>query len=143
MYIHITIYIIFIIANLLEQVFSTRDYQNSLGETNMIRLSYTLKCWMLGITYFLVFYFMVIMSDPSFSKYIYMLALSTLLFPIAKRAIDVAAESLVPNITLFNGLLSSLFINVIIWLCTPFIVALTVITFVFYSMGVMTERVRH
>ncbi|MGP9493094.1 hypothetical protein [Psychrobacter sp. AOP7-B1-24] len=109
----------------------------------MIRLSYTLKCWMLGITYFLVFYFMVIMSDPSFSKYIYMLALSTLLFPIAKRAIDVAAESLVPNITLFNGLLSSLFINVIIWLCTPFIVALTVITFVFYSMGVMTERVRH
>lgn len=109
----------------------------------MIRLSYTLKCWMLGITYFLVFYFMVVMSDPSFSKYIYMLALSTLLFPIAKRAIDVTAESLVPNITLFNGLLSSLFINVIIWLCTPFIVALTVITFIFYSMGVMTERVRH
>ncbi len=37
----------------------------------MIRLSYTLKCWALGVTYFLVFYFMVVMSDPGFSKYLY------------------------------------------------------------------------
>ena len=88
----------------------------------MIRLSYTLKCWALGVTYFLVFYFMVVMSDPGFSKYIYMLALSTVLF---------------------NGLLPSLLINVVIWILTPFIVALTVIAFVLYSMGVLTEKISH
>ncbi len=60
----------------------------------MIRLSYTLKCWALGVTYFLVFYFMVVMSDPGFSKYIYMLALSTLLFPVAKRSVDVMTDFL-------------------------------------------------
>ena len=109
----------------------------------MIRLSYTLKCWALSITYFLIFYFMVVMSDPSFSKYIYILALSTLLFPIAKRAIDVMVDFFAPNTVLFSGLVSSILINVVIWMFTPFIVALTVITFMFYSMGVMTERVRH
>ena len=50
----------------------------------MIRLSYTLKCWALGITFFTVFYFMIVMSDPNFGKYIYVLAFSTLLLPIAK-----------------------------------------------------------
>ncbi|WP_201539636.1 hypothetical protein [Psychrobacter sp. 1044] len=109
----------------------------------MIRLSYTLKCWALGVTYFLVFYFMVVMSDPSFSKYIYMLALSTLLFPVAKRAVDVMTDFFTPNTVLFNGLLPSLLINVVIWILTPFIVALTVIAFLLYSMGVLTEKISH
>ena len=109
----------------------------------MIRLSYTLKCWALGVTYFLVFYFMVVMSDPGFSKYIYMLALSTVLFPLAKRSVDVMTDFFTPNTVLFNGLLPSLLINVVIWILTPFIVALTVIAFVLYSMGVLTEKVSH
>ncbi|GAF59616.1 MULTISPECIES: hypothetical protein [Psychrobacter] len=109
----------------------------------MIRLSYTLKCWALGVTYFLVFYFMVVMSDPGFSKYIYMLALSTLLFPVAKRSVDVMTDFFTPNTVLFNGLLPSLLINVVIWILTPFIVALTVIAFVLYSMGVLTEKISH
>ena len=109
----------------------------------MIRLSYTLKCWALGITYFLVFYFMVVMSDPGFSKYIYMLALSTVLFPLAKRSVDVMTDFFTPNTVLFNGLLPSLLINVVIWILTPFIVALTVIAFVLYSMGVLTEKISH
>lgn len=109
----------------------------------MIRLSYTLKCWALGVTYFLVFYFMVVLSDPGFSKYIYMLALSTLLFPVAKRAVDVMTDFFTPNTVLFNGLLPSLLINVVIWILTPFIVALTVIAFVLYSMGVLTEKISH
>ena len=109
----------------------------------MIRLSYTLKCWALGITYFLVFYFMVVLSDPGFSKYIYMLALSTVLFPVAKRAVDVMTDFFTPNTVLFNGLLPSLLINVVIWILTPFIVALTVIAFVLYSMGVLTEKISH
>ena len=109
----------------------------------MIRLSYTLKCWALGVTYFLVFYFMVVMSDPGFSKYIYMLALSTLLFPVAKRSVDVMTDFFTPNTVLFNGLLPALLINVVIWILTPFIVALTVIAFVLYSMGVLTEKISH
>ncbi|WP_372860784.1 hypothetical protein [Psychrobacter sp.] len=109
----------------------------------MIRLSYTLKCWALGVTYFLVFYFMVVMSDPGFSKYIYMLALSTLLFPVAKRSVDVMTDFFTPNTVLFNGLLPSLLINVVIWILTPFIVALTVIAFLLYSMGVLTEKISH
>ena len=109
----------------------------------MIRLSYTLKCWALGITYFIAFYFTVLISDPGFSKYIYMLALSTLLFPIAKRAVDVTTDFFAPNTILFNGLLSSLLINVVIWILTPFIVALTIIAFILYSMGVLTEKISH
>jgi cellulose synthase/poly-beta-1,6-N-acetylglucosamine synthase-like glycosyltransferase len=48
-----------------------------------------------------------------------------------------------PNTVLFNGLLPSLLINVVIWILTPFIVALTVIAFVLYSMGVLTEKISH
>jgi len=109
----------------------------------MIRLSYTLKCWALGITYFSVFYFLVVMSDPGFSKYLYMLALSTLLFPVAKRAVDVMTDFFTPDIELFNGLLPSILINVVIWILTPFIVAFTAIAFMLYSMGVLTERISH
>ena len=107
----------------------------------MIRLSYTLKCWMLGITYFLVFYFIVVMSDPSFTKYVYALALSTLLFPIAKRAVDVMTDFFAPDMELFNGLLPSVLINIVIWIFTPVIVALTIVAYVFYSMGVVTENI--
>lgn len=109
----------------------------------MIRLSYTLKCWALAITYFLVFYFMVVMSDPDFSKYLYILALSTLLFPIAKRAVDMMTDFFTPDLELFNGLLPAILINVLIWILTPFIVALTVIAFMLYSMGVLTEKISH
>ncbi|MGP5061345.1 hypothetical protein [Psychrobacter celer] len=38
----------------------------------MIHLSYTIKCWALGVAFFVGFYFMVLLSDPSFSKYVYM-----------------------------------------------------------------------
>lgn len=106
----------------------------------MMHLSYTLKCWALGVTFFLVFYFIVLVSDPSFSKYIYMLGLSTLLFPIAKHAVDVVTDLFAPNILLFNGLLPSLLINIVIWMLTPFIVALTVIAFILYSMGVLDRK---
>ncbi len=109
----------------------------------MIHLSYTLKCWALGATFFLVFYFMILMSDPSFSKYTYMLALSTLGFPIAKHTIDVVSDIFTPNALVFNSLLSSLLINIVIWILTPFIVAMTVIAFIFYSMGVLTKKVSH
>ncbi|MGP9558576.1 hypothetical protein [Psychrobacter sp. AOP7-A1-24] len=109
----------------------------------MIRLSYTLKCWALGITFFTVFYFMIVMSDPGFGKYIYVLAFSTLLLPIAKRAVDVITDFFAPDIELFNGLLPSLLINIMIWIFTPIIVALTVIAYVLYSMGVLTEKIGH
>ena len=54
----------------------------------MIRFSYTLKCWALGITYYLGFYFIVLSSNPDFAKYLYILAVSTLLFPIAKSGLQ-------------------------------------------------------
>jgi hypothetical protein len=72
-----------------------------------------------------------------------MLGLSTLLFPIAKHAVDVVTDLFAPNILLFNGLLPSLLINIVIWMLTPFIVALTVIAFILYSMGVLTENISH
>lgn len=109
----------------------------------MMYLSYTLKCWALGVTFFLVFYLMIVMNDPSFSKYIYMLALSTLLFPVAKRSIDAMTDFFTSKNVLFNGLLLSMLFNIFIWIFTPFIVALTVIAFIFYSMGVLTEKISH
>ena len=109
----------------------------------MIRLNYTLKCWGLGVSFFLAFYFIIVVSDPNFSKYVYMLAISTLLFPLAKHAIDVMTDFFAPDLKLFNGLLQSLLINIMIWVFTPFIIAMTVITFMFYSMGVLTEKIRH
>lgn len=118
-------------------------HKKNYGGTAMMYLSYTLKCWALGVTFFLVFYFMVVMSDPSFSKYIYMLALSTLLFPIAKRAIDAMTDFFTSKNVLFDSLLLSMLLNIIIWIFTPFIVALTVIAFICYSIGVMTEHIRH
>ena len=108
----------------------------------MIRLSYTLKCWALGITYYLGFYFIVLSSNPDFAKYLYILAISTLLFPIAKRAVDVVTDFIAPHTIIFNGLLSSLLINIVIWVLTPFIVALTLIALLFYGMGVVTENIR-
>lgn len=108
----------------------------------MIRLSYTLKCWALGITYYLGFYFIILSSNPDFAKYLYFLAISTLLFPIAKRAVDVVSDLIAPHTIIFNGLLASLLINIVIWLLTPFIVALTLIALFFYGMGVITENIR-
>ena len=106
----------------------------------MIRLSYSLKCWALSITFFTVFYFGVLIGDPSFDKYTYVLAVSTLLFPISKRIVDVISDSVAPNIILFNGLLSSLLINIVIWLLTLFIAALTLIGFIFYSANILKKR---
>lgn len=108
----------------------------------MIRFSYTLKCWALSITYYLGFYFIVLSSNPDFAKYLYILAISTLLFPIAKRAVDVVTDFIAPHTIIFNGLLSSLLINIVIWVLTPFIVALTLIALLFYGMGVVTENIR-
>ncbi|MGP5404134.1 hypothetical protein ACTXNH_03145 [Psychrobacter celer] len=48
-----------------------------------------------------------------------------------------------PNTELFNGLLPSLLINILIWIFTPFIVALAVIAFILHSMGVLTENIGH
>ena len=109
----------------------------------MIHLSYTIKCWAFGVSFFVGFYFMVLLSDPSFSKYVYILALSTVLFPIAKRAVDAMMSFFAPNTELFNGLLPSLLINILIWIFTPFIVALAVIAFILHSMGVLTENIGH
>ena len=83
------------------------------------------------------------MSDPSFAKYVYALALSTLLLPIAKRAVDVMSDFFAPDIELFNGLLPSILINVVIWIFTPVIVALTIVAYLLYSMGVVTENISH
>lgn len=106
-------------------------------------LSYTLKCWALGVTFFLVFYFMMVMSDPSFSKYLHMLALSTVLFPIAKRTIDAITDFFTSNNVLFNSLLPAMMLNIVIWIFTPFIVALTVVAFICYSLGMLTEHISH
>ncbi|HSP86047.1 MAG TPA: hypothetical protein VLN09_09975 [Psychrobacter sp.] len=100
----------------------------------MIRLSYTLKCWVLSAAFLIGFYTIVLTSNPDFAKYNYILAVSTLLFPIAKRAIDVVTDFISPHTTLFSGILSSLLINVAIWIFTPVIVAF--IVFVFYAMGI-------
>ena len=108
----------------------------------MIRLSYTLKCWALGITFFIGFYTIVLTSNPDFSKYIYILAVSTLLFPIAKRSIDYVVDFISPHTTLFNGILPSILINIAIWIFTPIIVAFTIIVFILYAMGVITENIR-
>ncbi|MES1964669.1 hypothetical protein M0N77_04880 [Psychrobacter sp. AH5] len=109
----------------------------------MIRLSYTLKCWALAASFFLAFYFITLSSDLSFSKYVYILAVSSLLFPIAKRAVGVMVDAFAPNTVLFDGLLLSLSINIIIWIATPFIVSLIIIAFILYSMGVMTRNISH
>ena len=108
----------------------------------MIRLSYTLKCWALGIMYSLGFHFLVLSSNPDFAKYSYILAISTLLLAVAKRAVDVVSDFIAPHTIIFNGLLSSLLINIVIWLLTPFIVALTRSAFLFYGMGVITKKIR-
>ena len=108
----------------------------------MIRFSYTLKCWALGISYYVGFYFIVLSSNPDFAKYLYILAVSTLLFPIAKRAVDVITDFIAPHTIIFNGLLSSLLINIVIWVLTPFIVAMTLIALLFYATGVVTENIR-
>ena len=108
----------------------------------MIRLSYTLKCWALGAAFFIGFYTIVLTSNPDFAKYDYFLAVSTLLFPIAKRAIEVVTDFIAPHTVLVSGVLSSLLINMVIWLSTPIIVAFTLMAFIFYAMGVMTENIR-
>lgn len=108
----------------------------------MIRFSYTLKCWALGIAYLSGFYFIVLSSNPSFAKYFPILAVNTLLFPIAKRAVDVVTDIIAPHTIIFNGLLLSLCINIVIWLLTPYLVALTVIALLFYGMGVITENIK-
>ena len=106
----------------------------------MIRLSYTLKCWALSVAFYAVFYFAILTSDPNFSKHIYFLAVSTLLFPIAKRIIDVVSDSLAPNVVLFNGLLSSLLINIVIWIFTPFITIFALIVFSFYGLNILKRN---
>ena len=108
----------------------------------MIRLSYTFKCWGLGAAFLIGFYTIVLTSNPAFAKYNDILAVSTLLFPIAKRVIDVLTDSIFPNTVLFSGILSALLINIAIWVFTPIIVAFMLIAFMFYAMGVMTENIR-
>ena len=107
----------------------------------MIRLSYTLKCWALSVTFYTVFYFGILTSDPSFSKYIYILGISTLLFPIAKRTVDLVGDSLAPNVVIFGGLLSSLLINIVIWILTPFITVFACIIFLFYCLNILRENI--
>ncbi|MBO1530104.1 hypothetical protein J3492_02615 [Psychrobacter sp. F1192] len=99
----------------------------------MLRLNYTLKCWSLGIIFFTLFYFGILANDPSLNKYLYSLAISTVLFPIAKQAVDVVGEYINPDIDMFNGLLSALLINILIWIFTPFIAAFALLSFLFYS----------
>ena len=106
----------------------------------MTRLSYPLKCWALSIAFYTVFYFGILTSDPSFSKYIYILGISTLLFPISKRVIDVIGDSLAPNVVLFNGLLPSLLLNIVIWIFTPFIAIFALIAFSFYSLNILKKN---
>ncbi|WP_372844088.1 hypothetical protein [Psychrobacter sp.] len=108
----------------------------------MIRLSYTLKCWALGIAFYAGFHAIVLTTNPDFAKYSYILIVSTLLFPIAKRAIDVVIDSISPHTVLFGGILPSLLINIAIWVFTPLIVGFTLIAFILYSMSVMTENMR-
>lgn len=107
----------------------------------MIRMSYTLKCWALSITYYVVFYFGIFPSDPTFSKYIYPLAISTLSFPIAKHVVDIVSDALAPNVIIFNGLLLSLLINIVIWILTPIITILTLVVFLFHSLIVLKNNV--
>lgn len=118
------------------------EHRQASGGCDMIRLSYTLKCWALGAAFLIGFYTIVLTSNPDFAKYNYILAVSTLLFPLAKRAIDVVTDSISPHTVLFSGILPSLLINITIWVFTPIIVAFTLIAFVFYAMGVMTENIR-
>ncbi|WP_289047679.1 hypothetical protein [uncultured Psychrobacter sp.] len=115
---------------------------SDLGRKSHDSFSYTLKCWALGISYYVGFYFIVLSSNPDFAKYPYILAVSTLLFPIAKRAVDVITDFIAPHSIIFNGLLSSLLINIVIWVLTPFIVTMTLIALLFYAMGVVTENIR-
>ena len=106
----------------------------------MIRLSYSVKCLFLGLTFYAVFYFLIVPSAPSFSKYVYFLAVSTLLFPIAKRLTNAAADSLAPNVVLFGGLLTSLLITIIIWILTPFIILFALVVFSFYGLNILKKN---
>ncbi len=106
----------------------------------MIHLSYIFKCLALSITFFAVFYFGVLLVDPSFGKYTLTLGISTLLFPIVKVAIDIVKDAIAPNYVMFNGPLTSLLINVTIWLLTPFLIVLALVAFLFYSMGILKEN---
>lgn len=109
-------------------------------ELPVIHLSYIFKCLALSITFFAVFYFAVLLVDPSFDKYTLTLGISTLLFPIVKCAIDIVKDAVAPNYVMFNGALSSLLINITIWLLTPFLIVISAVAFLFYSMGVLKEN---
>lgn len=109
----------------------------------MLRLSYTLKCWALSTIFFTLYYFGIMKNDPSLTKYTYLLIISTLLFPIAKHAVDVVGEYLIPDIDIFNGLLSSILINLLIWFFTPFIAALAILSFLFYTVYTLKNSANH
>ena len=107
----------------------------------MIRLSYTLKCWALSISFYAAFYFGILVDAPNLSKYVYMLGVSTVLFPISKRIIDFLGDSLAPNLVLFKGLLLSLLINIAIWIFTPVIIVLALIMFLFHGLNILRQNI--
>lgn len=101
----------------------------------MLRVSYSIKCWLLSFSFYIMFYFIIYAQGHASIEQLYLLAVSTLLFPISRRIIDILCDALIPNTSIFNGLLLPLIINSLIWLLTPFIVSLTLISFIFYAIS--------
>lgn len=103
--------------------------------SHMLRVSYSIKCWLLGFSFYIIFYFIIFAKGYASIEFLYLLGVSTLLFPISKRIVDVLCDTFIPNTSIFNGLLLPFIINSIIWLLTPFIISLTLIVYIFCAVS--------
>jgi len=64
----------------------------------MLQVSYSIKCWLLSFSFYMMFYFIVFAKGYASIELLYLLGVSTLLFPISKRIIDALCDTLIPNI---------------------------------------------
>lgn len=101
----------------------------------MLQVSYSIKCWLLSFSFYIMFYFIIFAKGYASTELLYLLGVSTLLFPVSKRIMDALFDTFLPNTSVFNGLLLPFTINSIIWLLTPFIVSLTLVVYLFCAVS--------
>ena len=109
----------------------------------MLQVSYSIKCWLLSFSFYMMFYFIVFANGYASIELLYLLGVSTLLFPISKRIIDALCDTLIPNTALFHGLLLPFIINSLIWLLTPFIIALTLVVYTVCAISKSINPISH
>jgi len=111
--------------------------------SHMLQVSYSIKCWLLSFSFYMMFYFIVFAKGYASIELLYLLGVSTLLFPISKRIIDALCDTLIPNTALFHGLLLPFIINSLIWLLTPFIIALTLVVYTVCAISKSINPISH